>query len=136
MRIRNIICPYCGAELEIEYISGKAPLYLYNCCVCGGTFKHTKEELDKLVKEMKKGKNQTVQIKDLSCPNCGSNDVGLWNSRKQTYHCHQCDNYFNKFGRVIGDNYNTRKNSGGRSVWNGFTDPDDFPTDGFGDGGW
>ncbi len=68
------------------------------------------------------------------CPVCGSTDIGLWNSRKQTFHCHECDSYFNKYGRVINDNIQIvhRRNNG----WNVFTDPDDFPSEGFGGNGW
>lgn len=38
--------------------------------------------------------------KVVHCPVCGSADIDLYNSRKQTYHCHSCDHYFNKFGIV------------------------------------
>lgn len=37
------------------------------------------------------------------------------------------------------DRRTTRRNSGSAPAqrrWNGFTDPDDFPTDGLGNGGW
>ena len=69
------------------------------------------------------------------CPFCGSVNIGLYNSRQQIYHCHDCESYFNKYGRkVIVDN---EPNYGGSAGgWNSFTDPDDFPTDGFGEGGW
>ena len=69
-----------------------------------------------------------------TCPVCGSTDIGLWNSRKQTFHCHECDCYFNKYGNVINDNIQIVHR--GNNRWNGFTDPDDFPTEGFGSNGW
>ena len=76
---------------------------------------------------MKNNQNKT-------CPVCGSTDIGLWNNRKQTFHCHECDSYFSKYGSVITD---FRTHNGSKtSRWNGFTDPDDFPTDGFGGSGW
>ena len=75
-------------------------------------------------------------VKDKCCPKCGSKDVGLWNSRKQIYHCHDCDNYFKLNGNVRDDLGETRQRDGSRGGWNGFTDPDDFPTDGFDGGGW
>ena len=68
------------------------------------------------------------------CPVCGSTDIGLWNFRKQTFHCHECNSYFSKYGSVI--NNNVPIIQPGRDDRNGFTDPDDFPTDGFGDNGW
>ncbi len=68
------------------------------------------------------------------CPVCGSTDIGLWNSRKQTFHCHECDSYFTKYGSVIMDNMPViRRGSRG---WNGFTDPDNYPTDGYDNNGW
>ena len=86
MWINNRICPYCGAELSIEYIPSGESIYFFDCCVCGGTFKHTKEELDSMSKE---------------------------------------ESYSQK-------RYRSNRTSG----WNGFTDPDDFPSDGFDGGGW
>ena len=38
--------------------------------------------------------------KIMCCPACGSCDIDLFNSRKQTYHCHNCDTYFNRHGIV------------------------------------
>ena len=132
MKIKNIICPYCGAELELEYYPDDASIYLYDCCVCGGTFKHTKEELEELAKEIRRSISLT-KVNSKCCPNCGSSEVGLWNSLKQTVHCYDCDTYFNKYG-IIRDDIRRRNRS--RGGWNGFTDPNDFPTDGFDGGGW
>ena len=81
-------------------------------------------------------KHITRNNKGLVCPSCGLRDVGLWNSRKQTYHCHKCDCYFNKYGTLLDGFNEPRQNIGRRSKWNGFTDPDDFPTDGFSSEGW
>lgn len=72
-----------------------------------------------------------------SCPACGSTDIGLWNARKMTYHCHQCDSYWTKYGTIIDNSYQHSQNTScDNGDWNGFIDPDDFPTDGFGDSGW
>lgn len=68
------------------------------------------------------------------CPVCGSTDIGLWNEFKQTFHCHDCDCYFNKYGTIIEDRAPVYiKHCSG---WNGFSDPDDYPNDGCGDSGW
>ena len=37
--------------MELEYYPDDASIYLYDCCVCGGTFKHTKEELEEFASE-------------------------------------------------------------------------------------
>ena len=77
------------------------------------------------------------------CPICGSGDVGLYNSRKMTYHCHWCDSYWDQYGTVIENNYQRNRNNNqyrhqinGGVSWNGYTDPDDFPTEGLGDNGY
>lgn len=72
---------------------------------------------------------------EILCPMCGSNVVSLYNSRKMTYHCHSCDCYWRADG-VIYDNSFLQSYSGRGSYWNGYTDPDDFPTDGLDGGGW
>lgn len=81
------------------------------------------------------GKTLKYHSKEVLCPVCGSNKIGLWNARKMTYHCHDCDSYFSKYGSVYNDSepVNSQNHSSG---WNGFTDPDDFPSDGFGGSGW
>lgn len=85
-----------------------------------------------------------------TCPVCGSTDVVLYNSRKMTYRCHWCDSYWDQHGTVIENNYlRNRDNIRNRNTdqqycnsyrrdesWNGYTDPDDFPTDGLGDNGY
>ena len=73
---------------------------------------------------------------DVSCPICGSTKVGLWNTRKKTYHCHECDSYFNRYSRLVYDSEPVIRCRNTSFGWNGFIDPDDFPSDGFGDGGW
>ena len=74
--------------------------------------------------------------KPKNCPVCGSDNVKLWNSRKLTFHCHDCDSYFNKYGTVISDGLSSLCYGGYGGQWNGYTDPNDFPTEGFGSGGW
>ena len=69
-----------------------------------------------------------------TCPVCGSTDIGLWNELKQTFHCRDCDCYFNKYGTIIEDSAPVYIQRG--SGWNGFSDPDDFPNDGYGNSGW
>lgn len=84
------------------------------------------------------------------CPVCGSENVGLYNSRKTTYRCYRCDSYWrDRTCIVIENNYlkylnqrqrnnNQQYHNNYRSIdtWNGYTDPDDFPTDGLGDNGY
>lgn len=70
------------------------------------------------------------------CPVCGSTDIGLWNAKKKTFHCHECNNYWTKYGTIIRDTYRPSNHHNSGSGWNGFSDPDDFPTDGFDGGGW
>lgn len=136
MLVKNIICPYCGAELLLDLEPEEAPVYLSDCSICGGTFKITKEQLEQLVKETKRETDKMVPNHQLSCPVCRSNYIGLWNSRKQIYHCHMCENYFYKDGTIVdvSDENKHRRDSRGRG--NGYTDPNDFPTDGFDGGGW
>ena len=71
----------------------------------------------------------------IHCPICDSTDIGLWNARKQTFHCHECDCYFSKYGSVIDDSAPLYGRQGGDGC-NGFTDPDNFHSDGYGNGGW
>ena len=70
------------------------------------------------------------------CPVCKSTDIGLWNARKMTYHCHHCDSYWTKYGTIIDDSYRQSRNTSyDCENWNGFTDSDDYPTDGCGENG-
>ena len=85
-----------------------------------------------------------------TCPVCGSTHVELYNTRKTTYHCHSCDSYWrDRTGIVIENNYlkylDQRQRNNNQQyrnkyriidTWNGYTDPDDFPTDGLGDNGY
>ena len=68
-----------------------------------------------------------------TCPVCGSTYVELYNSRKTTYHCHSCDSYWRD---RTGINQQYRNKYRIIDTWNGYTDPDDFPTDGLGDNGY
>lgn len=86
-----------------------------------------------------------------TCPVCSSTNVELYNSRKTIYHCHSCDSYWRDRTGIVIEN-NIMKSMGQRRSaykdnqyrtnyrrsdhWNGYTDPDDFPTDGLGDNGY
>lgn len=70
------------------------------------------------------------------CPKCGSWDVSLYIERPVTYHCDACDYYWLR-SRPFNTTPNQQWRLGGHdSSWNGYTDPDDFPTDGLDGGGW
>lgn len=58
--------------------------------------KNVKQKSEKCKFEKRKLVDGNTLVEVVNCPVCGSADIGLWNSRKQTYHCHNCDNYFNK----------------------------------------
>jgi len=55
---------------------------------------------------------------------------------KKTYHCHERDNFWTKYGTIISKPYGASSHYTNASGWNGFSDPDDFPTDGFDGDGW
>ncbi len=61
---------------------------------------------------------------------------GKENAMKKTYHCHERDNFWTKYGTIISKPYGASSHYTNASGWNGFSDPDDFPTDGFDGDGW
>ncbi|MBR5657103.1 MAG: hypothetical protein IKW98_10585 [Prevotella sp.] len=53
-----------------------------------------------------------------------------------TYHCDSCDYYWLRSRPFNTTPSQQRRRDGYDSSWNGYTDPDDFPTDGLDGGGW
>ena len=155
-------CVFCHADryhLRQVYIGNEKDINHFSCINCGGDFYSTFETTiwevegeegecpfcgNKKVHQLRNCKvwkcdecddywTYFIPSPATVCPVCSSRNITLYNALKMTYHCQDCNNYWDRFGRVIYPTiYVTRKGRG----WNGFTDPDDFPTDGFGDSEW
>lgn len=80
----------------------KCGIYEQENVISYSPLKKTKSQIVSFADDIKREKDKLVHNNDLRCPLCESNDIGLWNSRKQTYHCHSCNCYFDKYGMIKG----------------------------------
>lgn len=101
-----VICPHCRAELEITYSLGDS--LDFRCCVCDKIFNLEQKNINRYI-----NRTEHQLFEDALADYRRRKSMGFPERRLQ----------------------NTR-NGGYGSGRNGFTDPDDFPSDGFGGGGW
>ncbi len=161
--IGTFVCPYCGASSVNEFEPFSQKYAIGECAECGAGFKVYREDLVEKKMETRRAKRKVVAKENTydrnaqlfgfegtskqknnepeitQCPRCHSHDVRLYNSLKRTFHCIDCDSYFDRHGRAIPDpNIPQRSDSTyvRRPRWSGFTDPDDPAKDGWGNKGW
>ncbi len=156
-------CPYCGASSVNEFEPFSQKYAIGKCATCGANFKVYREDLVEKKIYPRKTKREVVQKKNTydrnallfgfedtskqknkepeitQCPRCRSHNVRLYNSLKRTFHCIDCDRYFDKYGCTIRNPnipQRTHHNYVRRPRWNGWTDPDNPAKDGLANDGW
>ena len=103
----TIYCPNCGAAIKTEIVAGRSVI---DCLQCGQEIILTRSNLNK------------YQLRSSVADEQRQFEDALANYRRR---------------KSMGfPERRMRNSSSGSSGWNGFSDPDDFPSDGYDGGGW
>ena len=103
----TVYCPNCGASIQTEEMMGAKRI---GCPECGHGFLITRSELEKYV--MPQPMSDRERFEEALADYRYRKSMGFPERR------------------------NGGKGSSGSSEWNGFSDPDDFPSDGYGSNDW